>query len=161
MPVRSCGLQPLTRNPKCSWLPAVQHEMHKRGCITARCSGSRPQLVRSCASFTAQATTPKSKRLSHTSIDEQRFGEAALDSIGQFSDSSADQLYSILPKSDPVQLRIASQHQPQQEPLKLLLELDSQLAPVQRKQLLKGYLPCPQHYQAWHEKQHNIAVHGI
>ena len=48
-----------------------------------------------------------------------------------------------------------------QEQLQLLLQLDSQTAPPQRMQLMKGYLPYPQLLQTWQEQQSNPAVCGV
>ena len=75
----------------------------------------------------------------------------------QSPDDTAQQLTVQLPQS---QLGAHNMSQSQQEHFLPLLQLDSQMAPLCKKQLVKGCQPYPQLLQTWQEHEQNPAVCG-
>lgn len=75
----------------------------------------------------------------------------------QSSDNTAQQLTVPLRQS---QLGAHNSKQSQQEHFEPLLQLDSQMAPLRKKQLIKGCQPYPQLLHTWQEHEQNSAVCG-
>ena len=103
-------------------------------------------------------TESVSPRLHQSQLSNPQLSGAQVQNCDpQSPDDTAQQLTVQLPQS---QLGPHDMNQSQQEHFHPLLQLDSQMAPLCKKQLVKGCQPYPQLLQTWQEHEQNPAVCG-